>query len=57
MQQVQKELLKPDRLHHLSYYQKHSIKGEKKVYTDLPEKKKKKKISVCLAWASFQGEL
>lgn len=36
--QIQKELLKPDRLHHLSYYQRHSIKGEKKVYTDFPEK-------------------
>lgn len=39
MQQVQKELPKPDRLHHLSYYQRHSIKREKKVYTEFPEKK------------------
>lgn len=40
MRQVQKELLKAARLHRLSYYyQRHSLKGEKKVYRDFPAKK------------------
>lgn len=40
--QALKELLKPDRLHHFSYYQRHSRKGKRK-YIHFPEEKKKKK--------------